>query len=37
MDFEGGVVNRDIEYARAKFIVTAVNNYGKQPGGNRQQ
>ncbi len=31
MDFEDGVVNRDIEYARAKFIVTAVNNYGENP------
>jgi hypothetical protein len=38
MDFQDRVVNRAIEYARAKFIVTAVNNYyGKQPAGNRQQ
>jgi hypothetical protein len=27
MDFEEGVIKRDIEYARTKFIVTAVNNY----------
>ncbi len=27
MDFEEGVTNCDIEYARTKFIITAVNNY----------
>jgi hypothetical protein len=38
MEFEDGLVNRHIEYARAEFIVTNVNNYyGKQHAGNRQQ
>jgi hypothetical protein len=31
MEFEDGVVNRHIEYARAEFIVAAVNKYYRRP------
>jgi hypothetical protein len=40
MNYEDGFVNREIEMARAKFILDAVNNYyGRAGGGNvlRQQ
>jgi hypothetical protein len=33
MNYEDGFVNREIEMARAKFILDAVNNYYGQAGG----